>query len=257
MKLNEAQNLFKKNLLAAQADPQSILHLKPAGTISLSQAFEIYHQSYLNRLTDKLKKTFTAVNWVLGQEIFEKASHRFIESQPSITYNLLNYGKSFPEFLQIYPATRHIPFLSDLARFEWIYEQIFHSAYTESMPVERIYHNLHAVDFKVQFKEGMAVFKSPYSIYEMWYRREEPPYNFEEIDWTHPESLLIFKKRRGVEVLQIENIEAEIILALQDDLSMTTVLADFANHMNPDRTARFFQLIMRAGIIEDIFILED
>lgn len=257
MKLNEAQNLFKKNLLAAQADPQAILHFKPAGTISLSQTFEIYHRSYFLRLTEKLKKTFSAVNWVLGQEIFEKVSHKYIESQPSVSYNFLAYGKSFPEFLQISPITRHISFLSDLARFEWIYEDIFHSAYVESMPVERIYHNLHAVDFKIQFTEAMAVFKSPYSIYEMWYRREEPPYSFEEIDWKHPESLLVFKKQKGVEVLQIESIEAEIILALQEDLSLTTVLADYANHMTPDRTARFFQLLMRTGIIEDIFVLED
>lgn len=257
MKLNEAQNLFKRNMLAPQVDPQTILNLKPAGSISLSQAFEIYHRSYITRLTEKLKKTFTAVHWVLGNDLFEKVCKRFIESQPSVSYNLLTYGKNFPEFLQIYPSTRHILFLGDLARFEWVYEEIFHCAYTESMPVEKIFASLHTIDFKIQFKESMAIFKSPYAIYEIWYRREEPPYSFEEIDWNHTESLLIYKKKKGVEVLQIENIEAEIILALKDDLSITTVLADYANHMNPDRTARFFQMIMRTGIIEDITILED
>lgn len=257
MNLNEAQNLFRKNVLAPQADPQAVQNLKPAGHLSLDQAFEIYHRSYFARLTAILARTYQAVHWVVGEDLFRTLCHKFIETQPSVNYNLLSYGRNFPEFLKVNPAARSIPFLFDLARFEWAYKEIYHGPTPTPLPVERVQELLRAEDFRIQFIEALEVFTSPYAIYEIWYRREEPPYRFEDIDWNHPESLLIYKKQGNIQVQQIDDLEADILLELKNGSSISSALGDFSSLLTPDRIAQFFQMLMKAGLVDDILILEN
>lgn len=257
MKLNEAQNLFKRNLLSAQADPQAVESLKPIGKLSLEQAFEVYHRGYFARMTEALSSTFRAVRWVLGEELFRHVARRYIEAQPSISYDLSDYGETFPDFLKNTQATKGIVFLCDLARLEWTLKNMYHAAASEPLPVERIRELLHSEDFKIQFIEAFEVFESPYAIYDIWIRRKEPPYQFEDINWNHSESLMIYKKQNKIYVQRIDAIEAQILSELKEGSAVASALADFSSLLTPDKIAQLFQMMMRAGIIEDIIVLEN
>ncbi|WP_415061785.1 putative DNA-binding domain-containing protein [Bdellovibrio sp.] len=257
MKLNEAQSLFKKNLLSAQADPKAVESLKPIGKLSLEQAFEVYHRGYFARLTEALSKTFRAVRWVLGEELFRHVARRYIEAQPSISYDLSDYGETFPEFLKSSQSTRGIVFLYDLARFEWTFKNMYHAASSEPLPVERIRELLHSEDFKIQFIEAFEIFESPYAIFDLWSHRKEPPYQFEDINWNHPECLMIYKKQKKVYVQRLDAIEAQILTELKEGSAVASALADFSSLLTPDKIAQLFQMMMRAGIIEDILVLEN
>lgn len=224
--------------------------------MSLDKVFEIYHRAYFARLSSILGKTFPAVKWVVGDILFTKICHKYIESQPSISYNLLSYGKFFPEFLSVISAARGIPFLADLAKFEWSYKEIYHAPAPDPLTVERVSELSRSEDFRIQFIDAMEIWSSPYSIYEIWCRKEEPPYRFEDIDWNRAESLVIFKKNHHIEILQIDIVEADILRELKEGSSISSALADFSGVLTPDRIARLFQMMMKAGLVDDIVVLE-
>ena len=257
MEMNQLQNLFSKNLKNMWADPDLIRELKPANRLSAEQAIEIYHRSYFATLTEELTKTYPAIRWVLGEKLFNEICHKFIDSQPSITYNLLFYGKEFPDFLRSNSSTQKIPFLHDLAQLEWIYKETYHMAPANPMEQDLLLEQTHASDFKVQFIESLKILSSPYAIYELWCRQDEPPYSFELIDWLRHENLLIYKHKKQVRVIQIQAIEAAILKSLENGISLATALADYSGQLTPDQTAQFLQLLKTSGLIEDIFITED
>ncbi len=253
MKLHDAQSSFKKHTFnTGESDPEALKNFKPGGTLNLKEAFEVYHGAYIARLTEALQETFEAVHWVLGDHIFQDISRNYIETQPSVSYNLSDYGDSFPEFLREHPATKGIPFAYDLARFEWIFKEIFHAPSPDPLSVERIQELMHEDDFKLRFIEAMSLFESPYAIYDIWNRRKEPQYEFEDINWELPESLILYKKDKKIYVKRIEAENLHVLEELRDGKSVTAALADHSNTMTPDKIVQLFQMMMKAGIIDDI-----
>lgn len=256
MKLSESQKLFKKNILDVQSDPKAIKELKPAGRLSLEQAFQLYHRIYEARLTDVLMIHFAAVRWVLGKDLFGSICRKYIETQPSVTYNLRNYGSTFPEYLKLDHGSKVIPFIYDLARFEWALKQVQDSPSPFPLKGKHIEELLHSEDFKIQFTDAMDIFESPYAVYDIWDQRNSPTYQFEDINWNHPEHLLIYKNQKKIFVNRIDAIETEILNELKDGSSVSSALADYSTSLTPDKVAQFYQLLANTGIVEDVIVLE-
>lgn len=256
MRLYQTQKLFKKNILNVQQDPQALRELKPVGKLSLEQAFQIYHRIYTSKFTEVLMDTFPAVRWVLGKDLFDTVCYKFIESQPLASYILHDYGSNFPDFLKDSRNVRGIPFLYDLARFEWAYKEVEDMPSSKPLSHKNVKELLHTEDFKIQFIEAMNIFESPYAVYNIWEERHSKPYQFEDINWNHPESLLIYKFQKNIIINRIDGIEAEILKELQAGSSVDSALADFSTLLTPDKIAQIYQLIAQSGVVEDVIVLE-
>lgn len=250
MKLDETQRLFKENTLAPQAD--SHMPLKPAGKLSIQKAFEVYHDSYVQKLTEALQKTFEAVYWVIGVELFHKIAKQYIDTEPSVSYNLEDYGGNFPDFLNGHRLTKGVPFLPDLARFEWNYKNLYHRANPEPLPSERIQDILQADDCRIRFIDAMEIFASPFRVSEMWHRRSEPAYMFEDIVWEYPEWVLMFKRDHEIHMQHINHTEALILEELGNGAKVSEILLKYSSRLSTDRVGQLFELMIGAGIIEDI-----
>lgn len=257
MKLNETQSLFKKNILAGKLDAETHRDWKPAGKLSLEQAFHVYRRSYIVRMTETLGETFEAVWWVLGDDLFHEICRQYIEAQPSSSYDLSDYGHNFPAFLNQMANLKEFPFLHDLARFEWLFKDMYHTPTPDPLPVERIKELSLSEDFNVHFIEAMRIFESPYSVYKIWcMRKEDPAESFADFLWQQPESLMIYKKNKKIYTQRLGSVEAQILLDLQEGHSVAEALEDFSNAMTPERITALFQMMMQSGIIEDILTQE-
>lgn len=75
------------------------------GTDKLSARghLHIYQSSYILRLRDCMAKQFSALEYALGEEVFQHFADQYLQTHPSSSYTLSDLGKKFPEFLQ---ATR-------------------------------------------------------------------------------------------------------------------------------------------------------
>lgn len=253
MNLSDTQSLLKQKILNTQADPEILNILKPGKSIPLEKAFQVYHDAYFSTLTRALEKTYPAVRWVTGQTLFHSLAHKFITTEPSVSYDLLSYGKNLPEFLKVLPATSEIPFLPYLAHFEWLYKELLHSPNPDPLPVEQIQNLLRSDDVTLQFIEAIEILTSPVSIYEIWIRREEPPYHFEEIQWNRPENLLLYKKQKKIFVQELNPVEVRLLQSLREGDSLYSALNQHANNLSLEERGLFLQMITRSGIIEDIF----
>lgn len=256
MKLSETQSLFKKNILNAQNDPTAFNEFKPAGKLSLEQAFNLYHSIYEARLTEVLMSHFPAVRWVLGKDLFNKICHKYVETQPSVTYNLHSYGNTFPEFLKEDHDSKAIPFLYDLARLEWTLKEVQDRPSPSPLPGKHIEELLHSEDFKVQFIDAMEIFESPYAVYDIWDQRMSSAYQFEDINWNRSESLLVYKDQKKLCLIRIDALEAEVLKELKEGSSVSSALADFSSLLSPDKIAEFYQVLANTGIVEDVIVLE-
>lgn len=252
MKMHDVQNLFNTS---SEVEESLLTQFQPAGHLTVEQAFEFYYKVYLRRLTEALSETFEAVHCVTGTELFSNLCTQYIEKNPSTSYSLDKYGKNFPQFLFTSAISKEWPFLEDLAHFEWALKEISNAPNPDPLPTERIQELLNSDDFKVSFVEAMRIFLSHYSLQGIWRSRSEYLFTLKNFKWNQPESLLIFKKEDQIHIESLDPIEAEILLELQDGRSISEALADFANLLSPAKTSKLFQMMMKAGIVDDISIL--
>ena len=257
MKIQDLQSIFKRNMLAPGTDATIADYFIPAGRLNLNEAFQVYQESYITRLSDALADTFEAVKWVLGPDLFYDVCHRYIETHKSEAYHLSEYGDVFPEFLQAHSLSKNIPFLYDLARFEWTYKTLCHAATPRPLPLEKATESLKSRDVKIRFVAAFKIFKSPYAVHKVWSQRTGPAYLYEELDWNQAESLILYKKDGKVHITAVNETDAEILGRLQRGQSSLEALSDFAEYMDPKKIARLFQLVAHCGVIEDVDVSEN
>src|SRR6476619_4133535 len=72
----------------------------PGGHLSEKEAFEVYALGYKARLTESLGETYESIWKFAGDQIFFEVCEDYISRQSSISYNLNDYGFTFPDFLK-------------------------------------------------------------------------------------------------------------------------------------------------------------
>ena len=226
--------------------------LTPGGELSPLGALNVYRTGYIVRLTEALGETFEAVWWVMGDDNFFHLIKRFILANPSRVPNLSHYGQEFPEFLVRVAPFPDLPFLGDLARFEWDFQKAFHSSPHSAVSKEMVEESIPHPNIRFEFGPSVHLFESPYSIYSLWDRRGGEHDGSLPIDWQIPQQLLLYKKKQQVFVHMLDEPEFTILALLQkgDTLedSLNQASTRFSN-LNQSRVSNLFQLIFHAGII--------
>ena len=95
-----------------------------------ARRFAVHRRHFIHSLTGALEKTFPAVVNLVDKRFFAYAADAFIRAHPPASPCLFEYGGSLADFLDGFPACENLPYLGDVARFEWTLHCAFHAPYT-------------------------------------------------------------------------------------------------------------------------------
>ena len=123
-------------------DPEQFVN--DSSRLSAAHHLNIYRQSYIARLRECMKNQFSALNYALGEDLFQMFADQYLENNPSDSYTLNTLGEKFPEFLQetrpdveTVEKESWIDFMIELANFEYSLSVIFdESADEEIVPAD-------------------------------------------------------------------------------------------------------------------------
>lgn len=79
----------------------------------------IYRHHAVSTLGDALQRTFAVVCRLVDERFFAFAAHEYLRAQPPRSRCLAEYGGDFADFLDGFAPCRNLPYLADVARFEW------------------------------------------------------------------------------------------------------------------------------------------
>lgn len=120
------------NLLALQNEFQAFIHgaettfldrlATPPGGDGYRR-MRVYHHAYRARLSGLLREVFGKTWSYLGDEAFDAAVTRYVESHPSTSRSLDDYGAAFPNHLaHLLPAEIDV---AELAWLDWTMRRVF------------------------------------------------------------------------------------------------------------------------------------
>jgi len=79
----------------------------------------IYRNHALRTFDAALRAAFPVVCRLVDERFFAYAAHEFRRLHPPRSRRLAEYGTAFPDFLDGFEACKDLPYLPDVARFEW------------------------------------------------------------------------------------------------------------------------------------------
>lgn len=111
------QSAFADALLDRRGGAQS-----PLQDLLAQPAFAVYRNTVMKGCVDALAANFPAVVRLVGEQWFRAVALDYATWQPPDDARLLNYGQGFPDFLELSPAARELPYLAGVARLDryWI-----------------------------------------------------------------------------------------------------------------------------------------
>jgi hypothetical protein len=80
----------------------------------------IYRNHAFATLGAALQGTFPVTCRLLDQRFFAYAAHEYVREHPPHSRCLSEYGADFPDFLVGFEPCKDLPYLADVARFEWV-----------------------------------------------------------------------------------------------------------------------------------------
>src|SRR5258708_27584559 len=79
----------------------------------------IYRHHAFTTLGDALQTTFPVVCRLVDNRFFAYAAHEYLREHPPHSRCLVEYGADFADFLARFTPCQKLPYLADVARFEW------------------------------------------------------------------------------------------------------------------------------------------
>jgi hypothetical protein len=128
--LRELQHAFAMGLLSGDAAAVAPAIIEDG--ITGADRLRIYRNTARTTLTEALRLSYPCIDRLVGNEFFEMAAARFMRACPPKSGCLADYGEGFAEFLATLPEAAGVPYLADVARFEWALAK---AAAAEDVPI--------------------------------------------------------------------------------------------------------------------------
>lgn len=222
--LSDYQGTFSRILLAPELSNHDTLCRQmqlPEGRIDQRQAMAaqrlgIYRNNVIHSLTEAMAAQFPIVKKLVGDDFFLALARDYVRTEPPREPALTFYGSTFPTFIAAHEHCRPLPYLSDVAKLEWLRQKVLHAAddpvlqpqELASLEPERL------GNVVLRVKQATALFSSPYPVVEI---REE---NLKDDPGT----------------LNLEHVPASKALILRKDFEVTIV------NLNPSAFLFIYEL---------------
>lgn len=118
--LRRVQQEFAAGLLG---DEEAALGLIAPASLPAAALLQVYRNNFVLSLSEVLASTYPAVKAMVGEAFFAAAARGFVLAEPLEEGSVMHYGEGFGDWLAGLPTTAALPWLGDLARFEWALER--------------------------------------------------------------------------------------------------------------------------------------
>ncbi len=137
----------------------------------------IYRNNVFSSLITALEDTFPVIKQLVGDTCFRHLAFQYVCEHKPGSVVLANYGDTFADFLLSQDSLQELAYLPDMARFERLYIDTYHSADHPSMDQAGLATALKQPDLLplsgVCFHPSFHLFKSLYAVVSLWSFHQE------------------------------------------------------------------------------------
>jgi hypothetical protein len=180
----------------------------------------VYVKTVLGALIGALESTFPACHATVGERFFAAMAGRYVRATPSRSPSLDDFGEDFADFIAGFGPARELPYLSDLARFEWARHACAIAADSHGLDPARLAAVPEEARSEVRFElaPGLALVESAWPVDAIFELAESPSHPPVDLD-AGGVCLLVFRDGPATMHQALAPAEAELIRRIRDGAS--------------------------------------
>lgn len=214
---------------------------------AVEDRWEIYARGYVNRIAEALENDYPALRRILGAGPFLSLSARYVAAFPPRSFDIGRSGDRLAAFLATDPLTGDLPFLPDLARFEWSLAEAFVAPDAEPIAwsdLTRLSAEALA-DLPLRLLPGTALLRSRWPLHDLRACKDLPDGEIDLQVEGRPCALLVH--RSGLEVVRrtVGDDEARFLEAARRAPSLALIQESLPGSGGPEDAARLIGLFRR------------
>ena len=204
MNLAELQAAYRDYLLTG--DSAGLAPAIVADAFDSAERLTIYRNNFLIGLGEALKANFPVTLQLVGRDFFEHAARRFILAHPPRRPCLFEYGEEFPGYLAGLPQLAAMPYVSEMARFEFARIASYNAPAQYCLSAVGLAgltpEELDTLPIRLARHVQLISVSAP--ILELWKAHQQPEPDVAGIDMTpRPRTLLICRPARSLVVREL------------------------------------------------------
>ena len=206
--------------------------------ISAARRFNIYRNNFQSSLNDALAAIYPVVEQLVGRGFFGFMVDSYIRAHPSRSGNLHNLGSTMATFLGNFQPASTLPYLTDVARLEWAYHEVFHAPAARPFEPDELAQTSMDEYPNLCFSLGPAcrLVRSPFPIFRIWQVNQENYPGDKSIDLNEgAESTLVVRPGLEVELWHLDPAECCLLGALETGSNLGEALEttlDYSSEFN-------------------------
>ncbi len=178
----------------------------PEGVIApdhgkVTRRFAVYRNNVMSGLVTALGDNFPTVQRLVGTEFFRAMARVFVQQSPPVSPLIFRYGETFPAFIAEFEHARHLTFLPEVARLEWLWLESWHAADSRVLtPAELAAASPeHLADLRFAPHPATRLFASDHAAVTI-FSRDRSGSSLEGLDPVQPEAGLLTRPECDVEI---------------------------------------------------------
>ena len=141
--------------------------------IAPAARLRIYRHANLAIHVDALATSFPALQRLLGEDCFDGLATRHAAYRGNRSGNLQDYGADFAAFVAALPETAPWPWLGDVARLEWLRQEVALAADATPADAAALVAALADVDHPPRLRPCVRVLSSVWAALDLWCYAQE------------------------------------------------------------------------------------
>lgn len=228
LSLHKLQIAFQHALLTPEKTPLSA-YIHQNG-LTANQRIQIYQNNLFFTLTSALKKTYPTVYQLAGESFFSTIAKHYMIRYPSTFADLNFFGIHFGKFLAIFPVTKSLVYLKEMALLEWACHEVFREKEVEHFDLDKLkiipenrYHQL-----KFKLNPACRLLACQYPILSIWKRCQKQPVNRMHIENNlakKEEKILIIRRSLDITFEKLKEGEFSLLSAFGKGLTFNKACA--------------------------------
>lgn len=136
LSLRELQKQFKQSVL--EENNHLLQDMVKANGLDAYRRLQVYRNNYFVSLTEALERIYPCIKTLVGERFFTSAAKAYIRNHPSRSGDISQFGQYFSSFLAEFPPAKTIPYLPEMAEFEWACHCAFYEKAIEAQCLQKL-----------------------------------------------------------------------------------------------------------------------
>ncbi|MGF1445993.1 MAG: DUF2063 domain-containing protein [Pikeienuella sp.] len=245
-----------RGFVAALAEPSA----PPPPNIAAVQTrrFDIHRNNTVHTMIEALRASFPAVERLVGEAFFAGLARAYLAKHPPRSPLLFRYGGGFAGFIDAFPPAASVPYLSDVARLEWLWLQAYHAADSAPLTVAALGQIAPSAlaDSQLRLPPSLGLLASRFPVVSLWAASTDRGPS-SAVDLARPERACVLRPQLAVDVHDLAPGPFAFIAALADGRPLGAAATDAAQQQDGFDLAASLSALFEIGAVTSIGAASD